>query len=226
MKRIFAILLTVTLMVSAFFMISCAPAIAQEEYDKVVAERDSLSAQVSTLQGENTDLQAQISTLENKNLVLEDENITLQNTIISAAPWFELSAEEQADMLIVLQEREAERDAQAAKEAQQGYETGITYDQLARTPDDYIGKKVKFTGVAIQVIEGSGTTMLRVATSGHYDNVILVEYQSDLTPIRVLDDDKVIIYGVSQGLYTYESTGGADITIPYIMVDQLEIVLK
>ena len=31
--------------------------------------------------------------------------------------------------------------AAAAKEEAKGYETGITYDQLARTPDDYKGKK-------------------------------------------------------------------------------------
>lgn len=46
--------------------------------------------------------------------------------------------------------------AQKAAEEAQGYETGITYDQLARTPDQFIGKKVKFTGKVLQVLESSG----------------------------------------------------------------------
>lgn len=36
----------------------------------------------------------------------------------------------------------------------QGYETGITYEQLARIPDSYIYKKVKFSGNVIQVLKG------------------------------------------------------------------------
>ncbi len=32
----------------------------------------------------------------------------------------------------------------AAEEEAQGYETGISYDQLARTPDDYLSKKLNF----------------------------------------------------------------------------------
>ena len=34
-----------------------------------------------------------------------------------------------------------------------GYDTGITYEQLARTPNEYNGEKVKFSGKVIQVIE-------------------------------------------------------------------------
>ena len=45
-------------------------------------------------------------------------------------------------------EQKAAEEAAAAKAAEEakGYETGITYDQLARTPDDFKGKKVKFYG--------------------------------------------------------------------------------
>ena len=49
-------------------------------------------------------------------------------------------------------EEKAAAEAAAAKAAEeaQGYETGITYDQLARTPDQYKGKKVKFYGKVVQ----------------------------------------------------------------------------
>ncbi len=216
--RMVAVLLTV---VFALTLFGCKAGVLQEEYDKVVSERDSYSEQVDDLQKQNTDLQTEYDALENEKETLEVTNAELQNTIDSAAVWFALSDEERADMLIVLQERVEAREAQAALEAQQGYETGITYEQLARTPDDYTGKKVRFTGITLQVIEGSGTTTLRIATRGRYNDVILVAYSSDITAVRVLEDDKITIFGVSQGLYTYESTGGGSITIPYIIVDQL-----
>lgn len=49
---------------------------------------------------------------------------------------------------------EADRIAQSQAEEQEriGYETGISYDQLARTPDDFINQKVKFTGKVLQVV--------------------------------------------------------------------------
>ena len=103
------------------------------------------------------------------------------------------------------------------------YDTGITYDQLARTPDNYKGKKVKFTGKVIQVMESSGETDLRIAVNGDYDTVLLVAYDPSITSTRVLEDDNVTIKGISNGLYTYKSTMSGNITIPLIKVDIINI---
>lgn len=226
MKRSLSVLLILMLVFASSLAIGCAPSVSQEDYDKVIEEKDALVEENAGLLNDNDKLKDENATLTEEKATLEKEKTELQSKLDLAAPWFELSEEEQADMLVVLEERQAEREKEAAKEAQQGYETGITYDQLSRTPDDYIGKKVKFTGVVIQVIEGSGVTMLRIATSGRYNNVILVQYDSEITAVRVLEDDKVTIYGTSAGLYTYESTGSGDITIPHIKVDQIEFVTK
>lgn len=73
---------------------------------------------------------------------------------------------------------EAEAIAAAAREAEEklGYETGITYSQLPRTPNEYRGKKVKFTGKVIQVIDGGYEVNLRVAIimTGLYSFITLV----------------------------------------------------
>ena len=109
------------------------------------------------------------------------------------------------------------------EEIKDSYNTGITYNQLARTPDDYEGKKVKFKGRVLQVVEGSyGVTSLRVATKGRYDNVIYVTYLSSIVESRVLEDDTVTIYGTSKGLYSYESTGAGTITIPAVSADYID----
>lgn len=125
-----------------------------------------------------------------------------------------IEAEEEA-------KRAAEEAARLAKE-KQGYETGITYDQLARTPDDYEFEKVKFTGEVIQVMEGDGTTTIRFAVNGDYDKVLYCEYDSSIVSKRVLEDDTLTIYGVSYGLFSYEATSGATITIPAVLIENID----
>lgn len=104
-----------------------------------------------------------------------------------------------------------------------GYDTGITYEQLARTPDEYEGEKVKFSGKVIQVVESSMDTYLRLAVDGDYKNILYVEYFSEITDKRILEDDYVTIKGQSMGLYTYKSTAGKLVTIPHIYISEIEI---
>ena len=110
----------------------------------------------------------------------------------------------------------------AAKEAElNSYETGITYNQLARTPNDYIGKKVKFYSKVIQVIEGTSETQLRLAIGGDYDSIIFCRVPKAKTAnMRILENDYITIMGKSNGLLTYESTMGGNITIPDISVSE------
>ncbi|WP_237704140.1 toxin regulator [Planococcus donghaensis] len=123
---------------------------------------------------------------------------------------------------------EAEAKAEAKKKAEEeekeriGYDTGITYDQLARNPDDFIFEKVKFYGKVIQVMEGDGITQIRLAVNDNYDTVLFAEFDSAVVDSRILEDDKITIRGLSSGLMTYESTMGGSISIPGVSVDQIE----
>ena len=122
-------------------------------------------------------------------------------------------------------EAQAKADAEAAKAAEEakGYDTGITYDQLARTPDDYAGQKVKFAGKVIQVMEGDKETQIRFAVDGNYKNIILCSIGKEITANnRVLENDQITISGLSLGLYTYKSTMGGDITIPAVIVSLID----
>lgn len=95
----------------------------------------------------------------------------------------------------------------------------ISYKKLARTPDKYEGKKYKFTGKIIQVMESDYYTCYRIdVTKGKYgfwDDTVYVEYWGN-SDKRFLEDDIVTFYGESEGLYTYESVLGSSITIPSI----------
>ena len=131
-------------------------------------------------------------------------------------------------MSLLLEEEAAQKAAEeaaaaaAAEEEAKGYETGITYDQLARTPDDYKGKKIKFYGKVLQVMEGNGNVQIRLAVNDDYDTVLYCEYQSDIVSSRVLEDDHITVYGTYYGLYSYQSTMGGTITIPAAIVERID----
>ena len=40
---------------------------------------------------------------------------------------------------------------------------------------------------------------------------------------RILEDDRVTVYGASTGLYTYESVSGASITLPQFLADTVSV---
>ncbi|NBI06979.1 hypothetical protein [Senegalia massiliensis] len=49
------------------------------------------------------------------------------------------------------------------------------------------------------------------------------DYDPNITNVRILEDDLVTIKGSSIGLYTYESALGGNITIPRILVSEINI---
>ncbi|MGM8141500.1 hypothetical protein [Enterococcus italicus] len=120
-------------------------------------------------------------------------------------------------------EEKIKADEEAAKNNPDTYRTGITYDQLARTPDDYMFKKVAFSGEIIQVIEDDDSTKYRLAVDGNYDTVMLIEISNDKLSTRILENDLVSIYGLSMGTISYNSTMGGKITIPGVLVNLFTI---
>jgi uncharacterized protein YlxW (UPF0749 family) len=81
MKTILRMVATLLAVVFALTLFGCKTGVLQEEYDKIVSERDSYSEQVDDLQKQNTDLQTEYDTLENEKEALEETNAELQNTI-------------------------------------------------------------------------------------------------------------------------------------------------
>lgn len=139
-------------------------------------------------------------------------------------------AKAESESIVAEEEAKAESESIAAEEAAEAelkdpstYKSDITYEQIARTPDDYYFEKVKFSGKVVQVMEGEDTVnQLRVAINDNYDTVMLVEYEKDILDSRVLEDDYINIYGFSMGVITYESTMGGNITIPAVSANMIE----
>lgn len=132
-------------------------------------------------------------------------------------------------------------EAKAAEEAQKAtdektYKAScekIAYKDIARNPDKYVGKNVKFTGQVVQVQEDvsffgkSNSITMRVAvTKGSYgiwDDYVYCTYTYSEGESKVLEDDIITFYGECKGDTSYVSVLGSNITLPEVAVKYLTI---
>lgn len=102
-----------------------------------------------------------------------------------------------------------------------------SYEELARNPDNVKGTKVKVTGEVIQVTEYNNKTELRVNITkeeyGYYTDTIYVTYVPKAGEDKILEDDIVTIWGISEGDYSYTSIMGSKVTLPKIDAKYIEI---
>lgn len=214
------------IVVVSLMLVGCS-GVSQEAYESVASaasiaesEKESLSANIKSISEEYSSYKESMKPYEG--LAEAEANAKKAEAESKAAEASAaLEASKAADIAASEAAKAAEEAARAAEEAK-GYETGITYDQLARTPDDYKGQKVKFSGKVVQVMEGDGYVQIRFAVNSDYDKIILGQYTNNIVSSRVLEDDIITIYATSNGLVSYKSTMGGTITIPAVSIDKIE----
>lgn len=196
----------------------------KEEYDQVVKERDQYKSELET---------------EKSNLKKEKENSDRiqkeYEQYHEKMKAFENLSEAEAEARLIEANRTIEEEEKAKQEAAEeakrleeekdkmGYDTGITYENLARTPDDYAYEKVKFSGKVVQTLESDSEVDMRLAVDGDYNQMIYVVYDPSIVSMRILEGDSITIYGWFYDLYSYDSTLGAKITLPLVWVDRIEL---
>lgn len=171
---------------------------------------------------DNTDLSSQTDDLQQQLTEQQEQFADLQSQYNALNAEYEQYKTEMQSYAEQKQAEEEQRRAELDAEAELGYETGITFENLARDPDEYEGRKVKFSGRVVQVIDG-GTQVWRVAVDEDYGQMIMCVYTPIEGESRILEDDYITLYGVSQGLQSYTSTFGGEITLPLVTVDQVEL---
>lgn len=187
------------------------------------------------------DTVCQLEQFKTDNGILECENEKLRNRVDKAKDYLELDPAEKelVDAKIVevnqatedqLAQEKAQKEAEeeAKKEAEeeakrqaesQKYETGLTWEQIAR--EGRVGELGKFEGKIVQVMSGSGFTQYRVAINGNYDTIMLIEVLDGISSEVLLEDDYVYFKGMSMGQYTYTTVLGSEMTIPSFTVDEI-----
>ena len=90
----------------------------------------------------------------------------------------------------------------------------LTYDDLFRNNEEYVGKTVWYMGEIIQVIDGGENEyQLRVNVTkeqGYWDDTVLLKYSGP----RLLENDIIEFVARINGLVTYDAIMGNKITIP------------
>lgn len=219
----------------------CSSGVSQSDYESVSAELQTAEAEKESLQTElesvRSDLDAKSSENESLSEGLSNLEKYYQAYQESMAPYESLSQLEAESKTAELEsikasseaaesqsiaESESASVAESLEAEKVGYDTGITYDQLARNPDENKGKKVKFKGYVAQILEGDSDVQMRLATKGHYDNILYCDYDKSLVSSRILEGDTITIYGVSLGTITYTSSMNVPITIPAVSIDRID----
>ena len=172
----------------------------QKQYDNLLSKNLQLDTDYEKLKEENEELQAQIEELTNPKTDLEESEET--GELSDELNTFVNSNMEDVSM----------------------FRSDVSYDEIARHPNDYDGELLTFSGEVAQVIEGDGMTELRIAVDGDYDDIIYGIYDNRILDSRLLEDDKIQFYGESCGIISYQSTLGSTISIPSISI--YKIVIK
>lgn len=102
----------------------------------------------------------------------------------------------------------------------------VSYDSLARYPDDYYGQKIKIKGKVLQVIRGLDCMQYRVAMNDDYKTVVLVQWDNEYMKRfkekfsnqdgNILEDDYVVVAGTYFGMTEYTTVLGSTKQIPFI----------
>ena len=171
----------------------------QKQYDNLLSENLQLDTDYEKLKEENEELQAQIEELTNPKTDLEESEET--GELSDELNTFVNSNMEDVSM----------------------FRSDISYDEIARHPNDYDGELLTFSGEVAQVIESDGMTELRIAVDGDYDDIIYGIYDNRILDSRLLEDDKIQFYGESCGIISYQSTLGETISIPSMSIYKILI---
>lgn len=105
--------------------------------------------------------------------------------------------------------------------------TYVSYEDIARNPDNYKGTFTVFSGQVAQVQESGNNVVIRLnVTRGAYgiwEDTVYIEYTKAQNESRILEDDIITVYGQLNGIKTYTAVLGNSISIPYLKAKYVEI---
>lgn len=109
-------------------------------------------------------------------------------------------------------EKEEADAIQAAKDEYISQCVTVTYSDVERNPDNYKGTKIVVSGQVVQVSEGFfDSVTLRLNSGG---NMWYVTYSRKEGESRILEGDNITCYGECDGVESYTTVIGSQVTIP------------
>lgn len=103
------------------------------------------------------------------------------------------------------------------------------YQTIFRDSEKYKGELATFTGEATQVLVEDNIVNIRMSVtkseifgSDFYEDVIFVIYEMAEGESRILEKDIITVYGKLNGVLTYESVLGGNVTVPRVDVKYID----
>lgn len=104
------------------------------------------------------------------------------------------------------------------------FDEDFNYEDVARYPEKYNGKKYVISGQVNQVVEGIlGDNVLLFYVDG---NNIYVNYDSSIIDYKILEDDYLTLYCEMRKEKTYTTVLGASVTIPQATAFIIELATE
>jgi len=102
-----------------------------------------------------------------------------------------------------------------------------SYEEIARNPKDYVGNPIYLYGQVLQVMEQGDEVQLRVniteAEYGWQDAVYVSYTRKSSNESRILEEDMITVWGISNDTISYETVLGQSLTVPYIEAAYIEL---
>ena len=92
----------------------------------------------------------------------------------------------------------------------------LSYADYAAEPDEYLGRRLKVTGVVLQVVEGGA----RVDVG---DDEIVYVNTTDISDVTLAVGGTVTVCGELNGEYAYRTLRGANISLPCVYAHLVEL---
>ena len=100
----------------------------------------------------------------------------------------------------------------------------VTYEDIARRPDEMKGTLITFTGEVYRVIEKENRINLSIDLENDLNKTIYITFDPSIISYRILEDDKLKIWGLHSGLHTYRTITGSDNTLPICIAYKIELL--
>ena len=100
----------------------------------------------------------------------------------------------------------------------------LSFDEMARTPQQYFMKQVRVHGRVIEIQDANNEVTIQVNISTNeldFRENILILYSRSRSEPRLFDGDVVDVRGVFRGLITYTSVLGVQLNMPAVTAEEL-----
>lgn len=157
--------------------------------------------------------------------------ITQSSTLTSSKPVNSSPAKTKSKANAVASSKQKTAPSKAPTDAVTQYKkqcTAYKYKTIARNPNDYKGMPAKFTGQVTQIEESWGSDVIRLNVTkdeyGIWSDTIYIDYTpKSENESRILENDIITVYGELDGIKTYTTVLGSDVSIPYLKAQYVDI---